>query len=275
MERVKVNIRDTNFGFPEQTSSCHMGTNKFVEWVTDNASVSKACWFTDMCFPDVLKARPGAIKRKVAMVNEPRAIYPQVYEWIGQNNKLFDFVLTYDKEFLDRGENFLYYPHGRCWINNYQNDKKSKMCSIFASDKRTTIGHVLRHDVIARFKDKMDVFGRAYKSVEFKEEGMSEYYFSVTIENSVQEYYWTEKIVDCFATKTVPIFWGSRSVSEHFNEDGIIFFDTIDELEDILTNISTEQYEKMLPAIDENFAKVEEYRIPEDWMYQRYPFLFE
>jgi len=188
---------------------------------------------------------------------------------------LFDFVLTYDKEFLDRGENFLYYPHGRCWINNYQNDKKSKMCSIFASDKRTTVGHVLRHDVIARFKDEMDVFGRAYKSVEFKEEGMSEYYFSVTIENSVQEYYWTEKIVDCFATKTVPIFWGSRSVSEHFNEDGIIFFDTIDDLEDILTNMSDKQYDKMLPAINENFAKVEEYRIPEDWMYQRYPFLFE
>ena len=275
MDRVKVNIRDTNFGFPEQTSSCYMGTNKFVEWEPGNNLVSKTCWFTDLCFTDVQRAKPGVIKRKVAMVNEPRAIYPQVYDWISQNNRLFDFVLTYDKELLDRGENFLYYPHGRCWINNYNNDKKTKMCSIFASPKRTTPGHLLRHEVIDRFKEKMDLFGKEYTPVEYKEDGLSEYYYSVTIENSIQDYYWTEKIVDCFATKTVPIFWGSRTVIDHFNANGIIFFDTIDELCDILDNMSPAEYENMLPAIEENFSKVEQYRIPEDWCFKQYPFLFE
>ena len=130
------------------------------EWVFDNEQVSKTCWFTDLCFPDVLKAKPGAIKRKVAMINEPRAIYPQTYEWVSQNNRLFDFVLTYDKELLDRGENFLYYPHSRCWINKYNNEDKTKMCSIFASPKRFTTGHAMRHEVIERFRDKMDVFGK-------------------------------------------------------------------------------------------------------------------
>jgi hypothetical protein len=272
MERVRVNIRDQQFG---HHSSCHMATNKYVEWVFDNEQVSKTCWFTDLCFPDVLKAKPGAIKRKVAMINEPRAIYPQTYEWVSQNNRLFDFVLTYDKELLDRGENFLYYPHSRCWINKYNNEDKTKMCSIFASPKRFTGGHRLRHEVIDRFRDKMDVFGAEYKSVEFKEEGLSEYYFSVTIENSIQEYYWTEKVVDCFATKTVPIFWGSREVCAHFDKDGIIIFDTIDELESILNDMTPDLYEKMLPAVERNFDKVEEYRIPEDWCFKKYPFLFE
>jgi len=253
-----------------------MATNKYVEWVFDNELVSKTCWFTDLCFPDVTKAKPGVIKRKVAMINEPRAIYPQTYEWIANNNRLFDFVLTYDKELLDRGENFLYYPHGRCWINNFKDEKKTKLCSIFASPKRFTVGHAMRHDIISRWRDKMDVFGQEYKSVEFKEEGMNEYMYSITIENSIQEYYWTEKIVDCYASKTIPIFWGSKSVGDgHFNPDGIIFFDEVDELEQILNDMSEEQYNSMLPAIEDNFNRVEEYRIPEDWCFKHYPFLFE
>ena len=100
-------------------------------------------------------------------------------------------------------------------------------------------------------------------------------YFSVTIENSIQEYYWTEKVVDCFATKTVPIFWGSREVCAHFDNDGIFIFVTIDELESILNDMTPDLYEKMLPAVERNFDKVEEYGIPEDWCFKKYPFLFE
>ena len=95
------------------------------------------------------------------------------------------------------------------------------------------------------------------------------------IQNSIQEYYWTEKVIDCFATKTIPIFWGSKSVADHFNPDGIIFFDDVSQLEEIFANMSEDQYTSMLPAIEDNFNRVEEYRIPEDWMFKTYPFLFE
>jgi hypothetical protein len=211
-------------------------------------------------------------------MHEPRVIYPQVYNWIGVNNRLFDFVLTYDKELLDRGENFLFYPYGGVWINNFNNEKKTKMCSTFASDKRFTAGHQLRHEVISRFRDKMDVFGRCkeYKFVEFKEEGLSEYRYSVTIENAIQEYFSTEKLSDCFATKTIPIYWGCKSiVARNYNTDGVIFFDNIDDLEHILNDMSVEQYNSMLPAIEDNFNRVDQYRIPEDWCFETYPFLFD
>lgn len=273
MDRVRVNIRDKQFG---HHSSCHMATNKYVEWVFDNELVSKTCWFTDLCFEDVLKCRSGVIKRKVAWMHEPRQIYPQVYDWIDTNNRLFDFVVTYDKELLDRGENFLFYPTCRSWINGYNNEEKTKMCSTFASPKRFTDGHRMRHEAISLFGDKMDVFGQEYNYVEFKEEGLSRYRYSVTIENAIQEYYWTEKPLDCFLTKTIPILWSSRSIADgHFNPAGIIFFDTMAELDDILNNMSKEQYNYMLPAVEDNFIRAEEYRIPEDWCFKNYPFLFE
>lgn len=270
---VKVNIRDKNFG--GEPSSCHNGTNKFVEWEFGNTKVSKSCFITDLCLPDVLKAQH--VDRKIAWILEPKAIFPQVYSWIEQNNKLFDFVLTFDRDLIDKGQNYLYYPHCRCWINKYKETPKTKSISTFASPKNTTEGHRLRHEIIKEMGDKFDTFGATYHPLEDKEDGLLEYRFSITIENSLQPGYWTEKIVDCFATKTIPIFWGDTSVNEHFNNDGIIYFKTKDELRNIIKEIETngeELYNSKLKAIEENFLQVEKYRIPEDWIYKTYPFLF-
>lgn len=270
---VNINIRDKNFD--GEPSSCHKGTNKYVNWEFKNIPVSKSCFITDMCLADVLKAQ--AVKRKIAWILEPRAIHPHVYEWISQNNKLFDFVLTFDTDLINRGENFLYYPHGRCWINNYVEVEKQNKISIIASVKAHTIGHQLRHQVIHKLGSSIDVYGGGYKFVEEKEEALSKYKFSITIENSIQPGYWTEKIVDCFATKTIPLFWGDHSVNNYFNGDGIIYFKTIDELIQIVDNLAINGdkiYEDKKNAIEENYKLVENYRIPEDWIYNNYSFLF-
>lgn len=286
MGKVKVNIRDKNFG--GEPSSCHKGVNRFVEWEFGNERVSDSCFITDMCLQDVKKA--SGVKRKIAWIHEPRAIHPHVYDWIADNNRLFDFVLTYDKELLSRGENFLYYPHGRCWIN-YEDDQTPaasykrlsdkledpKLCSIIASGKNFTEGHKLRHQVINEDINGIDVYGYGYNPVESKTEALDQYLFSVTIENCRQPGYWTEKIVDCFATQTIPIYWGDTSVTEHFNPNGIIFFEDIEELDSIIDDLrfnGEERFEEMKDAVVENCALVDKYRIPEDWLYLHYPFLF-
>ena len=272
---VKVNIRDSNFG--GEPSSCHKGTNKFVKWEFGNERVSDTCFITDLHLQDVLKA--SGVKRKVAWILEPKAIHPDAYNWISENNRLFDFVLTFDKDLLSRGENFLYYPHGRCWINNYEHDKKTKLISTFASPKKFTEGHKLRFDVANKFSEDIDAFGKGLgRPVETKEEGLSPYYYSITIENSRQPGYWTEKIVDCFATKTIPIFWGDSDINNYFDKDGIIYFNDINELSKIINDLKVNGhkiYEDKKHAIEKNFELVEKYRIPEDWMYNNYRFLFK
>ena len=282
MAMVKVNIRDNNFT-PWDTSSCHLAENKHIEWVTDNEPVSTSCFITDLKLSDVHKA--SGVKRKVAWLLEPRSINPGMYNWIEENNKLYDFVLTFDQKLIDRGQNYLYYPHGRCWIHNYDGiDDKTKFCSIFASDKAMTLGHRLRHMIVDRYKTsgKMDCYGKYAENVlEKKEDGLNPYYFSVTIENAIVKGYWTEKLLDAFATKTIPIYYGDKfSVNKFFNEDGILYFNTIEELDDIMEKIQGDDngayfYNERLSAIEENFNKVEEFRVPEDWIYKEYPFLFE
>jgi hypothetical protein len=54
--------------------------------------------------------------------------------------------------------------------------------------------------------------------------------FSVCIENSSERNYFTEKLIDCFAQKVIPIYWGAPNVSEFFDPDGIIFCKTHDQV---------------------------------------------
>ena len=102
--------------------------------------------------------------------------------------------------------------------------------------------------------------------------------YSITIENCRQPGYWTEKIVDCFASKSIPLFWGDDAVDDHFDKDGIIYFNNEEELGNIIEDLKKngeEIYNSKKEAIEYNFKRVEEYRIPEDWMYLKYPFLFK
>tara|TARA_R110001583_G_scaffold43179_3_gene137315 strand:- start:2372 stop:4069 length:1698 start_codon:yes stop_codon:yes gene_type:complete len=274
LQMVEVNIKDQNFG--GEPSSCHRGTNKFIKWNFDNKQVSDSCFMTDYCLEDVHKMPD--VNKKIAWLLEPRAINEHMYEWIEKNNRLFDFVLTFDEYLLSKGQNYLQYPHGRCWINNYKEIDKENKVSVIASGKDYTEGHQLRHKVIAKFRKDIHVYGYGYTPVEHKEESLSKYMYSITIENCKQEGYWTEKIVDCFATKTIPIFWGDDAVNDFFDSDGIIYFNNEEELGNILYDLKEngkEIYSSKADAIEHNFSTVEEYRIPEDWMYCQYPFLFK
>jgi len=286
---MKVNIRDKNFG--HDISSCANTPSKHIEWVRDNSPVSTTCFITDLCLHEVVKAK--GVKRKVAWILEPRSIHSHVYDWIEKNNKLFDFVLTFDETLIKKGENYLYYPHGRCWIKTqYDNNENhwhkltnESFCSIFDSGKSMTTGHKLRHTVVDNLSKKynIDCFGQYTNNrIDNKEDGLNDFKFSITIENEILPGYWTEKLLDCFATLTYPIYWGDRkSVSKYFDEDGIIFFNNINELDDILYKLTNGKENEVfansnyMRARTTNYNSLENYRVPEDWIFNNYPFLFD
>ena len=87
--------------------------------------------------------------------------------------------------------------------------------------------------------------------------------FSVVIENGVYESYYTEKILDCFATGTIPVYLGSPDIANHFNQDGIIQLS--DEFE-----VSEEIYQSKLDAIKDNLERVKQIEVLEDFIYLNY-----
>jgi hypothetical protein len=57
--------------------------------------------------------------------------------------------------------------------------------------------------------------------------------------------------------------------------EGIITFDTIDDLEKIINNLSVERYNTHIKSIENNFNRIceKDFEIPEDWIFKKYPFL--
>ena len=86
------------------------------------------------------------------------------------------------------------------------------------------------------------------------------------MENQVKDYYFTEKIINPIMTGTIPIYYGPDCVKEVFNPHGIIFFDKIDQIPNILDSLDNNLYQQMLPYAKENFKIAQKYRLSEDWM---------
>jgi hypothetical protein len=59
-----------------------------------------------------------------------------------------------------------------------------------------------------------------------------DYQYSIVIENVSDNNMFTEKLIDCLITKTIPIYWGCPNIHEYFDTSGWILLNdtTVDEL---------------------------------------------
>lgn len=267
----KIKIIDQMFAHAKYSTDFQ--ESKYIEW--DRAPISPTdniIFYTDYSLDQIRSYTDKSSKLIYAWLLESPDITAQSYNWIASNNDNFTYVLTHSKLLLDKGENYKFCPTGGCWIKPEDQKvyEKTKLISIIASAKRMTHGHMLRHQSIQRFKDNLDVYGRGYNPVDYKLTALKDYAFSLTIENTKKDFYFTEKLMDCFMSGTVPIYWGCPSINKFFNTDGMIIFDTIDDLYNILNNLSLDKYNTMLLAIEENFEKAKKYLIAEDYIYEKY-----
>jgi len=212
--------------------------------------------------------------QKIGWLMETREVCPSIYHNFESYKNNYDFILTHDPELLSKYPNdTVIVPFGGCWIkdSNFRRADKTKNVSMIYSDKTLYEGHKLRHAVAKKIAN-IDLYGKGSNNpVDIKEASLIDYRFSIVIENSNCKNYFTEKLIDCLAVGTIPIYWGCPNIGEFFDLNGIITFNTIDELINIMSNLNfNEQYSKMLPAITKNIEIAKKYNITEDWIYENY-----
>ena len=262
---MEINLVDSNFIGRDLSSN-----PRYFKWVVDNRKVSEHVFFTDNMLHRADKLMTGQIK--VAWLLEPKAISPNIYTYIQNNYKKFDKVLTFDRELLSNIDNGLLCPYGTYWVEDRKEYNKTKLVSMILSHKNFTPGQNFRHQILNRNFDKVDYFGNfdPSRQVKSKNEALEDYYFSISIENSIQDSYWTEKLLDCFITKTIPIYYGTKDVSSFFNKRGIIFVNDMEHLQKILNTITPEVYKERLDYIEENYNLAKQYKDPEDYIFFNY-----
>jgi hypothetical protein len=136
--------------------------------------------------------------------------------------------------------------------------KLKEFCvSFLTSSKGFCPGHVLRQQIYEMLPEnvgQLKVFKhRSPPWLPDKRSLLESMQFCITPENSRHNGYYSEKIVDCFVSKTIPIYWGCPTISKHFNPKGIIEFSNLDELQQRVKELTPETYLSRLDAVEENY----------------------
>lgn len=135
--------------------------------------------------------------------------------------------------------------------------KKEFAVSFLTSSKNAFPGHKLRQEIYeklpASFGDLRVWKHRSPPIVNDKRTILEPYQFSIVPENSEHAGYYTEKLVDCFIAKTIPIYWGCTDIERHFNPAGIIRFSGYDHLRRILDDLTPQYYADLGGIIEENY----------------------
>jgi hypothetical protein len=185
--------------------------------------------------------------------------HPGFFNNVHHNIYKFKKIYTHDKHLIQSHSKFVFKSHGDCSITDYQDLNKNKLLSMISSNKRWVDGHELRHQIIEEYHSRFDLYGHGFNYIERKEIGLNQYAFSISVENCKKDYYFTEKIIDCFRTKTIPIYWGCPSIGDFFDKRGIIQFDDISQLDNIIDSLNYSKYYDLIDAIDTNYKLSFEY----------------
>lgn len=217
-------------------------------------------------------------KKKIAIITEPRCVWDLFYKTdlsilLKENQDVFEYIFTYDPVILNL-PNAKPVPFVGVWDTN--DLPKTKNVSMCCSNKSMCEGHLLRKKVADKLKNKVDVLGDYLGPVRVSTKDIySEYKYSVVMENEIDEWFFTEKVLNAFANKCIPIYYGSPKVLDIFNADGIVYVRDINEIENIIDNLNPDDYKNHLEAIEENYEKVKKYMCYEDYLYETYKDLLE
>jgi hypothetical protein len=192
-----------------------------------------------------------------------------------QNQQAFSFILTWSTKVLNNTSNAVFSPYGESWWQDrafkYEETNKEFKVSFLRGNLLKLPGHYQRFELFERqneiknpiqFWDKLGERGldnfetwRQYKIDSFRP-----YQYSVCIENSSHENYFTEKITDCILNKTIPIYWGCSNIGDFYNPKGIIQVRNADEIIKVINNLDPQYYDHILDIIEENYQKAFEYK---------------
>lgn len=107
--------------------------------------------------------------------------------------------------------------------------------------------------------------------IELKE-AFQDYRYNICIENYVDNGYFSEKLTNCFASMTIPIYMGASTdfISKIFDIRGIVFIDKLSKIDDLLNKCNEDDYYNRRSAMISNYNIVQSYLSIEDYICEKY-----
>jgi hypothetical protein len=229
----------------------------------------------------------GYINEEI-LPNKKYIVFPQEPSWSGNHQKTFpsgyDISLYgYDKNLYQFDGNFIesvslmFYggrgPESEGWedwtYEKIKNDRpKTKKISSCVSNLGINETH---HPDNCLYKQRIELISNIIEKTDFvdifswesnnknvkgwlnkKIDGISDYKFSLCIENSSEKNYISEKFYDCVLNDTIPIYYGCKNINEILPEGGYILLEDINDTEKVINTLkrindnSEEIYNRMI-----------------------------
>ena len=218
------------------------------------------------CYSDTYVNECKGPGRNIALLLEPKSMIGDAYRYVAEHPEYFRYIFTHDSGLL-KNPNARMLNWADVWLTT--DSEKTKGISLVTSPKNWCPLHRERLRLYERFKAAggVDVFYGDWNNPSIPnikpEDYLAHYKFSIIVENDIDEYWYTEKLLNCFATKTVPIYTGATKIGEIFNPDGIIQVPYTDMIPRTVIQLRLdEEYNKRKTAIEDNFKRVEPWKQP-------------
>ena len=208
-------------------------------------------------------------QNELSLINIIALVEPNEYfglhDWVIKNKDMFSVILTYNDKILNTCDNALYFPFSFTFLKpeQYQTEYKkdfklSHLCGILLK----SYGHQLRHEILDR-ENEFKIPTKFFKTIgdrhkldtvgEDKIKVFGDAQYGIVIENFSHRGYFSEKLIDCFLMKTIPVYWGCSNIGDFFNINRIINFQNVDDIIFYLNNINESHYDNYKEAIEENY----------------------
>jgi hypothetical protein len=196
------------------------------------------------------------------LIQEPYV--PGIFEWLVENHEPYARVFT---QYIPvPGPKYVRSQPAMSWEIDLSYDdlaamsipSKTAAISYVAAKEvwlpRQRKRNALRNFLMRTAPDKVDLFGRGFNYIENKWNAIAPYRYSIAVENSFGNDYWTEKLSECFLSWTVPLYDGCPNLEDYFPADSFIRIDAADHAATLATInqlLQHDEWERRLPALKE------------------------
>ena len=230
-----------------------------VSAIVDDVHEDSVAWLNES--PDILES----------FWRSEKSFFDSMCEHLSNPKRKFRKLYTHDKRYAYHPDVKIIQPATPSWVEkeNRLVHEKSKDVTIITTAKQHTPTQVARVNLARNLSNLgVPVYGRGIgTTVDSKGLTLKPYRFCFAIENGKFAGYHSEKVLDCFLTGTVPIYYGDPDIGDIFDTSGMIILDQEFDLEKLVKSLTSDRYEDMLEGVRKNFEVTMNYpNSPDDVM---------
>lgn len=187
------------------------------------------------------------------------------------NPQAYTYLLTQYPELLKLPRSTELIGNGS-FVDPAPNIKKKFGVSIVMTNRMVAPGHPMRRELYERRKEikiPFDIYRGTWNEFEPTEDTIQmppwpnkkwkvhafDCMYHIVIEGFKNDHYYSEKLIDCLITKTVPIYWGHTEIGKYFNPWGIFRVNTVNEIIELCNRLTEKHYWLHGNDIEDNYNR--------------------